>query len=87
MHCTVIKNNEGHPIGMICRGSRTPRRLCKFCQVEFARKLCDFDTGRGKTCDAPMCDKCATEVGTDRDYCPDHKHEKGEPAQAALSFG
>lgn len=26
-----------------------------------------------KTCDLPMCEQCAFNVGTDRDICPHHK--------------
>lgn len=33
--------------------------------------LCDFKTGR-TTCDKPMCEKHAHEVGTDRHYCGHH---------------
>jgi hypothetical protein len=36
-------------------------------------RLCDFKLEGGKTCDAPMCDKHATRIGRNTDYCPQHK--------------
>jgi|HubBroStandDraft_2_1064218.scaffolds.fasta_scaffold326251_2 hypothetical protein len=57
----------------------------KQCQVPFkwehgehccqmATILCDFDIGgaEGETCDMPLCQDHATEVGPDRHYCPKH---------------
>jgi hypothetical protein len=40
--------------------------------------LCDWPVEGGKTCDAPLCDAHATEVGKDRHYCPRHlaQHRK-----------
>lgn len=64
--------------------SREPARLhCKFCcgigrpNVP-ATKLCDYPLGRGRTCDAPLCDRHATRVGenNDNDRCPIHKEAK-----------
>jgi hypothetical protein len=86
MHCEVLKNNEGKPIGMICGVRRAPRRVCKFCNRDFVRKLCDFPSTPSKTCDAGMCDRCATSTGPDRDYCPNHKDQKPAAEQGAL-FG
>lgn len=66
-----------HRDGMIIcsRGRRTPP--CKFCQANGSfkpsTKLCDFPVGEGKTCDAPICDRHATSVGPNQDYCPVHK--------------
>lgn len=40
-----------------------------------ASKLCDFPLSgekAGKTCDTAMCDRCAVNVGPDRDYCQPH---------------
>lgn len=36
--------------------------------------------GGGKTCDAAICDVCATNGGKDIDYCPRHKHEAKQGA-------
>lgn len=77
MHCEVLRDKEGRPIGVVCGLRRAPRRMCKFCQKDFVRKLCDFPTGTGgKTCDAGICDRCATTIGPDRDYCPNHRDAK-----------
>lgn len=34
--------------------------------------LCDWPMGRGKTCDLPLCDEHAREVGIDRHFCAVH---------------
>ena len=87
MHCEVIKNREGQPIGIICGHRQRSRTLCKFCNRDFVRKLCDFPTGAGgKTCDAGMCDRCATSIGPDKDYCPTHKGQQPAAQQGSL-FG
>jgi hypothetical protein len=69
--------------------------LCRFCLKDdrlrqLAGKLCDFVVSppqqitHKRTCDAPICDKHATSVGKNLDYCPDHKHVA---PQKALEFG
>ena len=52
---------------------------CSFCKTHLATKSCDFVTSAKGTrraqqviCNAPMCHKCATEVGKNKDYCPEH---------------
>jgi hypothetical protein len=81
----IYHDPEGKFTAFICdRGGR--RRPCQFCRTGYVTKLCDFPAGpRGKTCDAGMCDKCATNVGPDRDHCPRHKHL--QPPQADLPLG
>jgi hypothetical protein len=39
-----------------------------------ATLLCDWKTPKGKTptCDSPICKHCATNVGPDKDLCPNH---------------
>jgi hypothetical protein len=54
--------------------SRVSTRRCQFCNTGYAEKLCDFPmNAKGKTCSAGMCNKCATAVGPELDYCPRHK--------------
>lgn len=59
--------------GFICShgkrpGSRTP---CCACGQVGSPKLCDGRRpGQRGTCDAPLCDHCASHVGLDRDLCP-----------------
>jgi hypothetical protein len=87
MHCEVLKDNEGRPIAVVCGLRRARRRMCRFCNHDFVRKLCDFPVGpRGETCDRGMCDKCATSAGRDRDHCPDHAGKKPAAEQGML-FG
>ena len=72
-----------HRNGMIIcsRARRVPP--CKFCSgFKPSTKLCDFVLGEGSggksavTCDAPMCDRHATNVGPNKDYCPIHKESQ-----------
>ena len=80
MPCMVV-DIPGHGRAHVCvRGGRSKR--CSFCSTGYVEKLCDFDVGKGRTCDAGMCAKCATNVGEDRDFCPKHKGQT--PAQGAL---
>lgn len=87
MPCDWLKGPDGAVIH-INRGrgggKRTP---CGFCRGGFVSKLCDFPLGDGKTCDAGMCDRCATTKGVQHtpighgftklndtlDYCPNHR--------------
>lgn len=66
----------------ICmRGRRTKR--CGFCNTGYVEKLCDFPiNASGKTCDAGMCHRCATNKAPEVDYCP--KHKDSVPPQASL---
>lgn len=60
--------------GFVCRSGRRPS--CSGCGKPGATLQCDYPlTGpkAGKTCDRWLCDKCATHVGPDRDYCPPHQ--------------
>jgi len=57
------------------------KEQCRFCGRP-ATKLCDYPVGEwvsphmvkeyGKrmTCDAKMCDRCATNLGYEMDFCP-----------------
>jgi hypothetical protein len=45
--------------------------------------LCDYPVGK-RTCDAPLCESHATQVGPDRHYCP--RHAAGEPPPQADLF-
>ena len=67
--CQVIDVPGGQAI--VCSRGETKRCSCG----NRMTKLCDWPlTGgkAGKTCDRPMCDKCATRVGPNRDFCPAH---------------
>jgi len=71
---------DGKTIGFACH--RGPLPSCK-CGRR-GTKQCDFPlTGRkaGKTCDVHLCDRCATNVAPDRDYCPAHVRVSVEQKQ------
>lgn len=62
---------------IVCGSGRRKRKRCD-CGAPATRE-CDFqiamarDFGeRGRTCDKPLCDRCAVHVGEDCDYCPGH---------------
>ncbi len=70
--CEHIKFADGS-VAIICGVRRGTPAKCQFCRRRPHTKLCDFDIGNGKTCDARMCDSCTTNVGPNRDYCPAHR--------------
>lgn len=62
------------PFGFVCTG-REPRKRCRHCgRWADPARLCDYPmpARKSKTCDAVMCLGCATQVGPDKDICPDH---------------
>jgi len=54
---------------------------CPFCKRNMATLLCDCPAGvvissadfkaHRLTCDKPICEKCATHIASDTDFCPD----------------
>jgi len=90
MPCDPIKVTM--PDGSVAKGficSRGPRPKAKRCRCDRSSTLlCDQPlTGpkTGKTCDRPLCERCATEVGPDRHLCPAHAraHDKAKEAAHA----
>ena len=70
MPCRPVDLGNG-VTAIVC--SKGDRRSCK-CGRR-STKLCDYPLRgkkQGRTCDAPLCDRCATSVGRDKDYCPAH---------------
>jgi hypothetical protein len=89
MTCNHVRLQNGAS-AIVCSRS-TPRRRCSNGRrgnvsasqcIRTATKLCDYPLGNGKTCDKPLCDCCAVNVGPDRDYCP--KHARAGQAELAL---
>jgi hypothetical protein len=76
-----MTNTKKHPAPKPCAASIEldgKRQRC----CAMAGKLCDFAV-EGGTCDAPLCDEHAHEVGPDRHYCPIHHgiwKRSGRPA-------
>lgn len=61
----------GDTSAIVCsRNGRAPQR-CVICNA-LAGKLCDGPSkdARRKTCDAPICSRCATHSKPDHDLCP-----------------
>lgn len=71
MTCRTIHLGDGSK-AILCDRSRRTKK-CRACGGYGEEKLCDFDVGGGKTCDAKCCSLCAAHVGRDRDYCSKHK--------------
>jgi hypothetical protein len=76
-----IRDAAGNVVGIACS-----REAVKYCSAGCGRKaskLCDFElVGKrtGETCDAPLCDRCATAITKKKDYCPAHaRMAKGAP--------
>lgn len=70
MKCQRTSVAEG--FAFVC-GMQTRRRTCSSCGELAATKLCDGPlhlTTKRKTCDAPLCVKCARHRAGDVDYCP-----------------
>lgn len=72
--------------GFVCIRGR--RRKAPKCWVTHCRssstKLCDWPAAGGKTCDRPVCDEHADQVGPDKHYCVAHSIEN---AKAKLRTG
>ena len=57
---------------IVCTSGRRAAPVpCCACGQESAR-LCDYATGNGETCSAPLCDRHTTRDG-ERDLCPTHR--------------
>lgn len=88
MSAEVHESFGDHGICAICK--RNPvNRWCDYVvgydnNIIFLRGYKEFMDANGgcnhSTCDLPMCDKCATNVSRERDFCPHHMslHRKAE---------
>lgn len=72
-HCIVMELPGGGK-AIVRMGGKKPPDCC-WCK-RMSTKLCDFvvsppqQVTHKRTCDAPMCDRHATNVGLNIDYCP-----------------
>jgi hypothetical protein len=74
MPCEVVKLGDGTAAIVCTRGERS-KTPCRWCS-RVHTKLCDYPLGgikKGKSCDAPICDQHAREIGPDRHLCPPHR--------------
>ncbi len=68
----------GGGYAIVCTRGKRPI-MCSICGRP-GNKLCDFPlTGEkaGKTCDRPLCAKCAVHVEPNTDFCRTHAQLKG----------
>ena len=78
-YCEKITFPNGVPAFVRFGGKRPERKKCAWCD-QWSTKLCHYrlspraQVTHVKTCDAPMCDTHATNVGPNRDLCPTHKN-------------
>ena len=71
-HGYVLYDEDGHPIGHMCGAMGPP--CCQCGAVSNA--LCDFPLGHeGRTCDRPLCLRCAPTVGVDKNFCREHNEQ------------
>lgn len=76
----------------LVRTSGRPSGPCSSCGAA-GRYACDFPLrgeAAGRTCDRPICGRCKTAIGPDRDLCracvPLWDFEKNEPRPAAVTL-
>jgi hypothetical protein len=70
MGCENVKL-PGGGMAIVCgRGRRGAR--CGWC-TQRAGLLCDWKVGKGKTCDAKICNTHAQEVAPEKHLCPEHQ--------------
>jgi len=72
--CRVITDSSGHAVGWVCSRGRQASKPCVGCGRP-SDLLCDYPLHgekNGKTCDKPICRRCAKHVGHNRDFCPAH---------------
>ena len=71
MACNILTDKHGGITGVACtRGTRPIK--CVTCGKAGVH-LCDYPTGKGKTCDNGMCAEHRKDVGAGLDYCPEHR--------------
>ena len=74
MGCEFINLGNGVSAIVCSRGAKRCKcgnRVTKLCDYPLAGKL------TSKTCDMPMCERCAVHVGDNKDYCQVHARATG----------
>lgn len=79
MPCIPVVGPKGAR-GWVCVRGPQPRPKCHLCGRP-GGLLCDYPAGPGKTCDRPLCRRCALHLDRDTDWCPSHALEGFPPAQ------
>ncbi len=70
MPCYRVPTKDGGHMFMCCKLG--PH--CADCG-DVGSNLCDYPVGKGKTCDRPICDLHAHEIGPNMHYCATHHAE------------
>jgi hypothetical protein len=70
MACAIFRTLDRQAIGFMC-GEGVEYEPCRNCGIN-SGYYCDFPVGEGKTCDAPLCEVHAYEVGENIHYCKGH---------------
>lgn len=68
MGCALTQIGDG--VAFVC-GNSIAACACNY----VATALCDYPMGKGRTCDAPLCERCRVRQGgalRDIDFCPPH---------------
>jgi hypothetical protein len=76
MTCEKVQLPNGGVAILCFRGRKRRRALCQFCLRLEATRECDHPETLERTCDAAMCDRCATRIAPDVDLCPVHAQER-----------
>lgn len=58
------------------KGTFNDEEICKICGT-LSEVLCDAPLGESKTCDMPLCNRCARIIGDDLHVCPTHFEQGG----------
>lgn len=86
MPCEPINFGNG-VTGIVCtaKARKVPCCVCG----ERSTRLCDYATGKGTTCSAPLCERHRT-IDGERDLCPSHRalevdHARVDAEQAPVA--
>lgn len=80
MTCWTFKDRTGAQVIACSRSKRIKPAKCSACGRPGAELLCDAEIALiplsrqsdSQTCDAKLCERCATVVGEDLHRCPKH---------------
>lgn len=72
MKCKTLKLSGGG-VAIVC-GRTVPEAMapCSVGPPHPGGLLCDWPVARGKSCDAPLCERHAAKIGPDSHLCPKH---------------
>lgn len=77
-HLKLSGKGSKNPPAPCCAPMELDGKRVRCCAI--STRLCDWPHEAGGTCDAPLCNLHATEVGPDRHLCPRHLAQRDEKA-------